>query len=275
MTNEEIRDGAPVGFVENLEAWARIALSKGWVEQWVEGAIYPSEMVFFLTRCEQSEVASVIESGRQDGYSTAILGEYARRRGARVFSVDYEHDAARAARCRRRLAAYPELRLLRGDANTMLVQLVRQEAPRRTALLVDGPKGFWALALMFACAAYGSVTAIALHNLGPQQPATPYLEGLAPEPLYYEELLDNTGDAWRELKTAEDRFCAKSARGALVHSSLGVMVLSGRLRHRLVWAVHPGFKLFQPPLVRLGWALGMFRATGWLFTLSFRFLAWA
>ncbi len=272
-TSGEIENGASGGLVGRAEYWARIALSKGWVEEWVQGAIYPSEMVFFLARCEQSNVASVIESGRQDGFSTAILGEYARRRGVRVFSIDYEQDADRAARCRERLAVYPELHLLRGDANTLIGQLVRQEAPRRTALLADGPKGFWALALMSAAAAQGSVTAIALHNLGPRQPATPYVEGLAPEPLYYEESLDNPGSAWRELKSAEDRFCAKSAQGALSHSSLGVMVLSDSVRHRLAWAIHPGFKLFQPPLVRLGWGLGLFRATGWLFSLSFRFLA--
>jgi hypothetical protein len=264
--------GEPASLRDGLERWAQAAVSEGWVEQWAKGAIYPSEMVFFLARCEAAGIDCVVESGRQDGFSTIVLGEYARRRGAKVFSIDYEQDEERAARCRERLAGYPELALMKGDANVLLEQIVRAETGSRIALLVDGPKGFWALALMFACSAHPAVGLLALHNLEAGQATTTMLEALSPEPLFHEAWTESAGPAWRALMAAELELCWQRIGAEQQPSTLGTIAVSDRLRPRLAGAWHRGFRLFQPPILRLGWRMGMFRATGWLIALSFRFL---
>src|SRR5712691_8115121 len=80
--------GAGLGqsHAQSMERWARIALDDDWVGSWLEGAIFPTEIVFFLASCEANGIRYIIESGRQDGYSTRILGEYARRTGVLVTS---------------------------------------------------------------------------------------------------------------------------------------------------------------------------------------------
>lgn len=256
---------------ELLEKWAGVALSLGWVKAWVEGAIFPREMVFFLARCEEIGIRCIVESGRQDGYSTAILGEYARQQGIRVYSIDYEEDRERARRCRERLRGYPELDLLTGDATVLLGQVVRAQKDGPLAILVDGPKGFWAMSLMFASAGHDWVRLLALHNLADGEPARRLFEGLADGPTFYEGIAGKAGGLWEELARAEVAFCTAAGAGrSLERSSLGVMHVSGEVRTRLVSIVHPQFRLYQPPLVRSGWRLGLYRLTSYLFWLSVR-----
>jgi hypothetical protein len=253
-----------------MEAWAEIALALDWVPQWIEGAIFPAEMVFFLGSCEAAGISYVIESGRQDGYSSQILGEFARRTGVRVASIDYEDDKERGRRCRERLAAYP-IDLKVGDAFELLGAMLNEGGEDRIALLVDGPKGFSALSLVAAAAADPRVAIIAMHN---QDPGTGYrraFERIASAPLFYEDAVSVIGPHWERLREAERAHCLKlSARRSLEHSTLALLPIGERERKALGRLYGPEFKLYQPPLVRLGWRLKFYRSAAMLYSLSFR-----
>lgn len=127
------------------------------------GSIFPSEMAHFLSQCDQAAVKTIIESGRQDGYSTAVLGAYGDAQHINVFSIDFEQDAARAQVCRERLARFKSLHLLKGSATDKMREALAQAEPP-IALLIDGPKGHLAVYLAAASAAYAGVGLVAQHN---------------------------------------------------------------------------------------------------------------
>jgi hypothetical protein len=263
-----------VDFVQSrarsVERWARIALDGDWVADWVEGAIFPTELVFFLASCEAIGVRYIVESGRQDGYSTRILGEFARRTGVLATSIDYEEDAERGRRCRARLAGYP-LDLRVGSAFELLGPIVREAPAEPIALLIDGPKGFSAVSVTAAAAAEPRVALISLHNLDPGKGHRHALEAVADEPLFYEEALGEVGDNWSAIRQAERAHCAKiGTQRSLEHSTLGVIRVGRTQRRKLKRLSGASFKFYQPPLVRLGWHLGLYRLTAQLYTLSFR-----
>lgn len=257
---------------ELLDKWSEVALASGWVEDWVEGAIFPCEMVFFLAHCEQSDIKCIIESGRQDGYSTKILGEYASRKGARIYSIDYEEDYERAQKCLKRLTLYPEVNLLKGDANILLGKLVSVNNIGNLAILMDGPKGFWAMSLIFANSGYRWVKLLALHNLVENETAKNFFQSYSDEAVFYEDFSINSNGPWIKLRNTEIGFCAqREAKRSLYKSSLGVMRIPDRGHFRLVSAYHKKFRLFQPLLVHCGWRLGLYHLTAYLYSISFRF----
>lgn len=131
------------------------------------GAIFPCEMAYFLQECEDVGIDCIIESGRGEGYSTAVLAVYGEARKVRVISIDMEDDASRAEACRRRLTRYPDLELVVGDTFYELPKLLRS-ATGPIALLIDGPKYDEAIYLSAAAAAFSSVRVIAHHNTGPE-----------------------------------------------------------------------------------------------------------
>ncbi len=254
----------------SVEHWARIALDHDWVAGWVEGAIFPTELVFFLASCEAIGVRYIIESGRQDGYSTRILGEFARRTGARAASIDYEEDAERGRRCRARLADYPiDLRI--GSAFELLGQMVNESSIGPIALLLDGPKGFSAVSVTAAAATDPKVALISFHNLEADKPYRYLLETVADAPIFYEEVLGDGGDNWSTLRRAEIAHCTKlGAQRSLAHSTLGVIHLGSAERRKLKRLWGTSFRFYQPQLVTLGWRFGLYRLTAQLYTLSFR-----
>src|SRR5512140_2024640 len=138
MTVEISAAPPPVGSLAvNAERWATVALERDWVAGWVEGAIFASEMVYFLAACDTERIATIIESGRQDGYWTRILGEYARITGTKVHSIAIEWDKARAEACRRSLEGLP-IELHSGDAFSLVPTLLARAPRSPTALLLDG-----------------------------------------------------------------------------------------------------------------------------------------
>lgn len=255
---------------KSVERWARIALDDDWVAGWIEGAIFPTELVFFLASCEAIDVRYIVESGRQDGYSTRILGEFARRTGVFAASIDYEEDAERGRRCRARLAGYPiDLRV--GSAFELLGTMIRDAPAGPIALLIDGPKGFSAVSVTAAAAGNPKVALISLHNLDPGKGYRRVLEAVADGPIFYEEVLGEVGDSWSALRRAEAAHCAKiGTQRSLEHSTLGVIRVGETERRRLKHLSGASFKFYQPPLVRLGWHLGLHHLTAQLYALSFR-----
>ncbi len=58
-----------------IDPWARFALDLDWVSQWIEAAIFPSEVVFFLSSSEAAGIGCNIEreAGACQGVSAAVL----------------------------------------------------------------------------------------------------------------------------------------------------------------------------------------------------------
>lgn len=239
---------------ESVERWASLALELDWVSGWREGAIFPCEMVYFLAACDAAGIRAVIESGRQDGYSTMILGEYARRTDVRIVSIDFEDDVDRAARCRAALAPYP-IDIRKGNAFEAVVAAVR-ECREPAALIVDGPKGFLAQSMALASLACGPVRLLSFHNLPEGSDFRASFQGLAAgSSAFYETDVDPLdATSWRRLREREREICdAKGARRSLEASSLGVLRIDESRRGRLARTVALHFGLVQPIVISSLW----------------------
>jgi predicted O-methyltransferase YrrM len=143
--------------------------------QYFPGAIYPSELACFLNRCKKANIDCIIESGRADGYSTAVLAAYGEQTNIDVISIDFEADKPRALACRKRLKGYGKLRLLDGDAFRLFPDLLSSISADRQAiaLLIDGPKMHEAVYLSAAAVAVSPVRVVAHHNT---EPGTPWYD---------------------------------------------------------------------------------------------------
>lgn len=258
-------------FAAALDRWSALILERGYVEEWVEGAIFPSEMSFFLAACETEGISRVIESGRQDGYSTRILGEYALETKAEVVSIDLEMEPERAARCRQRLARFP-VRLARGSAYELVGRYSREPA-EKTALIVDGPKGWPALSLIFAAASSPSVALVSLHNLAVGLDTREFVSALGGK-VFHEDLVGAPGTGgWAALRAREHEFCsAAGARRDLDASSLGIVKVTPEVRRRMAGCWDARFGLHQPAFVRALWSLGLYAPSTKLYGLSYRLL---
>ena len=236
------------GYMQWSEVWAEHALRHGWCERWLEGAIFPREMAYFLSEASRARVTHVIECGRQDGFSTRILHEYAASHVVTVDSIDYAVMLPGAWN------VYQHS----GDAFELLPKLVREIShTARIALLIDGPKGASALALVSALALDRRIVLVAMHNRA---------RGDVPGARFYEQE-DFKGAHWETLAGRERRL---KARRSLTQSSLAVVDLTPWRRLCLAHTWKRAFHLYQPMLLRLGWRTVGTRWTKQLFLQSFR-----
>lgn len=180
-------------------AWAdRI---RSWSLDWETG-IYPGEMAAFLALCDHAGVVTIVESGRGlHAYSTQVLGGYAEQTGARVVSIDMETDSAAAAHCRARLARYPSVTCLAGDAFEVFPDAMSLAAGP-AALLLDGPKDFGANRLSLTASLLYPISVIGHHNADPGTEWTEQFARLFPGAFHYETLADDS-PRWREFKAWE------------------------------------------------------------------------
>lgn len=254
---------------EAAESASKLILDGDYVERWVEGSIFPSEMAFFLAVCNVEKIERIIESGRQDGYSTAILGEWGDRTGGKIISIDLETDHDRAAACRNRLANFKSLQLVGGNAYAEFGRYaLRSEV--RTAFLVDGPKGPQAISMM-AAALTKYVCIVASHNLLPGRMEYDYFTSLGGDDIFYENALPNPGPNWIELRRRDSEHAARvGAVRSIETSSIGVLVLDQSRRRAMkeTWGLPYG--LHQPAAVRLLWSVGAYRWTPLLYGASYR-----
>ena len=246
MSAQSIEPRSAADICAAAEVSASFILGSGLTRSWVRGAILPCEMAFFLAACDVRAVQAVVECGRQDGYSTEILGRWASSRGVEVISIDLEDEAVRAAQCRARLRDLP-LELVKGDAFAEVGRVMGRLRGRRTAGLLDGPKGFPAISLM-AAALHDHVELLALHNLVDWKPERKWF--VARGGCFYENIIGAGGPNWVELRRQESEFLsASSGRAQPDMSSLGILMLGhgGRDELRRSWS--PVFGLHQPLLV--------------------------
>jgi hypothetical protein len=239
-----------------VESASSVILAGGFPEVWVEGAIYPTELAFFFGCCEVAGVRTIIESGRQDGYSTRVVAELAMRSEMRVVSIDYEEDKARAQRCRDSLVKY-DIDLVAGNAFEMVGrELSSRQEP--VALLIDGPKHWGAISLMFAAAQWPNVHVLALHNMAEQHSTRAFFERIAQDDIGYEGVLgDLQSPAWRELLAREAAHSRKvNAVRTGLPSTLGVIRLNDENRARVAGAQTSRFRTYPPRVMRWAWRSG-------------------
>ena len=188
------------------------------------GAIFPSEMAFFLYSCERIGIAAIIESGRQDGYSTAVLGAYCDDRGLPMTSIDIEIDENRADVARKRLSRFRSLDIRRGNS-FRLIPKVLKSVRGPIALLIDGPKEHEAIYLSSAAAAFGPIGLIAHHNTAPGAPWLPHFISRFAEAAFFEQSdLANDPDA-AKFREWEREFTHATNRD-LDQTSLAIAQLS-------------------------------------------------
>ncbi|HET6278763.1 MAG TPA: hypothetical protein VFG08_08270 [Candidatus Polarisedimenticolia bacterium] len=139
-----------------------------------------SEMLLFCALSRHLGVGTVIESGRARGNSTEVLAEYfAAPREAAVYSVEslkYTEDSLIALR--RLGGRYPHLRLLFGDAFVLLPRLCARAGP--CTVLIDGPKGRYALQLAARLLRDAGVRAVFIHDSHLDSDIRPAMERLYP-----------------------------------------------------------------------------------------------
>lgn len=256
---------------DEIEYFSNLANKQGWVSQWCLGAITPRELVYFLACCRVAGITRVIESGRQDGISTEIIAAALQPFGVTMASIDWEIDLAQAQACRERLAGLPNLELVKGDAAEEIPHLISRCPEQSVALLIDGPKNFEALALLFAAAQNPNVRLLAAHNLTPGKLARQKLESIRANPCFFED--ENfQGAAWSELGIQENERLSKlSRRYQMTWSTLGVVQLDERSKWRNLLSWSLSFGLCQPRIVFHAWQTGGQSIVKHLLAIQYRF----
>ena len=139
-----------------------------------------SEMLLFCALSRHLAVDAVIESGRARGNSTQLLAEYfATPPALPVFSVEYfrytEDSLVALGRLARR---YPHLELRFGDAFYLLPRLCDRYAS--STVLIDGPKGKFALQLAARLLKNPAVRAVFIHDAHRDSDVRPAIDDLFP-----------------------------------------------------------------------------------------------
>jgi predicted O-methyltransferase YrrM len=239
------------------------------------GAIFPSEMALFLHECARARVDAIVESGRQDGYSTALIARYGESQGVAAISIDYE-DAAyrdRAIACRQRLSPYRALRIEAGDAFVRLPAVLKGLEACRIALLIDGPKGHEAVYLSAAACALAPIAVVAHHNTAPDTPWYPHFSHRFPDPRRVEGSALPRCPGFSAFREWERTQVAVDRRGLrdVEQTSLACSVLTRPTPSRLYLSgPSPGFTL-RAWVCRTFWQLGRpggTRALRWLWRLA-------
>lgn len=250
-----------------------MVLDRRLIKKWVEGAIYPSEMVFFLASCVASGVELIVESGRQDGHSTEVLGEFARQTGMPVKSIDIEFDRDRGERCRKRLAHLP-VDMIVGDGFEEVGRLVMQ-TNKPLALLLDGPKLWGAISILSAAASWPCVRLLAMHNLDAGYTTRAFMEKEVGEPIFYEDIIADSANMpnWTELRQQETtHIIGIMGDRAQPVSGLGVIVVTTQNRARLSHFRHSYFRTYPPWFVRWAWKVHAFGLLKRVFSYTNRFM---
>lgn len=258
--------------VDELNRWSEMILDLKLVDEWCEGAIFPREMAFFLARCSATGVKRIVESGRQDGYSTRVLGEFGRRTGVEIISIDYEEDKPRAERCRQRLSHLP-VTMIAGNAFSEIGRTL-QASTKKTALLVDGPKNWGAVSILCAAAFFPQVAILAMHNLDVGFKTRRFFAGLSSEPVFYEKFLCDSvnGGAWEKLGEKECRLVEEWAAARSGLSTIGVVALTEDNRRRIAGSADPHFRTYSPAFIRWAWLTKNYGLVNFVFSATNRWL---
>ncbi len=195
---------------------------RGFIESWLPGAMYPSEIAWFIDNFERSGCDVLIECGRQDAVSTEVLAAFFHGSGTKLISIDFDENPVRARRARERVQGY-DVELVSGDIHLEVPRILRRCEGRKVAVLQDGPKGWEGLATLLAAAISDEVVMIAQHNLHHGHVTRAVFQMLSLHPSFLEHT--EAYDRYRPLIAAErEALRAKNPNRPMDHTSLGVML---------------------------------------------------
>ena len=131
-------------------------------EPYEHRGIIHSEMALIIDTVRRLGVSVVIESGRARGQSTYMLSKYLPC--VSIHSVEMRRDTDvlfGIDRC----ADLPNVTLHQENGAELVPQLVAANAPQRTAVLCDGPKGAAAVGIIERCFVHPNMVAGFIHDM--------------------------------------------------------------------------------------------------------------
>ena len=140
-----------------------------------------SETLFVRAAVGARVPRQVLESGRARGQSTHTLALCFP--DSHIASVEYRADSPDVAVAEKRLSGLPNVYLLYGDAR----EIIRPLLLNGDAVLIDGPKGFRALALAFDLLGTGRPLMVFVHDCHQNTPARRFLERYVPGAFYSDD----------------------------------------------------------------------------------------
>lgn len=123
--------------------------------------ILNSELALVIIMSRSLGVEAIVESGRARGQSTYLLAKYLPQ--VNVYSVELR-DGPDERFARDRLMGLHNVTLFMGDGRA-LPDLCKELAPKRTAVLCDGPKGIAAVEIIEQCFHVRSVVVGFIHDM--------------------------------------------------------------------------------------------------------------
>lgn len=125
--------------------------------------ILNSEMLFFCSVSKFLKVTNIIESGRARGYSTEVLANFFKNHPlVSIHSIEYLKYTEDSLIAMKRLHRYRNINLCFGNAFSLLPRLT-QAGP--CTVLIDGPKGKYAVQLAAFLLKKPMVKAVFIHDL--------------------------------------------------------------------------------------------------------------
>jgi hypothetical protein len=175
-------------------------------EPYESRGILHSEMALIIETCRRLGVEVFIESGRARGQSTYMLAKYMPE--VEIHSVEGRPDHPDEAFARERLKGFGNVRLYHGDGATALPALVKQSAPRKTAVLCDGPKGIFAVGVVEKCFRHPHVVAGFIHDMrrldhGGPSPYRAAAESVFKDARFSDDPALVAGSQWMDAKVLE------------------------------------------------------------------------
>ncbi len=145
--------------------------------------IFHSEMLLVCSISELLGVRLVVESGVARAQSTLVLARYFADRKVRVHSVERRRYSADAPVAKRRLTGFEHADVHYGDAFELVPALVTEPA----VVLIDGPKGHYALLLATTLLRDPRVGAVFIHDVHKDSDTRALMERLYPEAFFTDD----------------------------------------------------------------------------------------
>jgi hypothetical protein len=139
-------------------------LKNDYFSNWLNGAMLPSEIFWLQKNILEIGCDLIIECGRQDGFSTLILGEFAKENNIKVLSIDFDDNVDKLNSCVKKLEGLP-VECVSGDIHFHVPRLINEFPEAKICIIQDGPKGWEGMATLLASVFYDQVKLIAQHNL--------------------------------------------------------------------------------------------------------------
>lgn len=147
------------------------------------GGIWESEMFLFYAATQPRAPAQILESGRARGKSTLMLARCFPN--ARIVSIEFERESSNAAAAEAKLREYPNVELLYGDSR----QILPKRLQSGDAVLIDGPKGFRAVALALELLRTEKPAVVFVHDFPAGAPWRKFVERHWPQAFFGDDPL--------------------------------------------------------------------------------------